>query len=967
MRFNLLGTLTVESGVGQAVPLGSRKQRQLLAMLLLWPNETVGSAQLVAALWGDEAPASASANLRTYVFGLRRLLDVPDTPPRIVAGAGGYLLRVGQQERDVDRFDAAAARGRACLAAGDAAAAQAELTVAVSMWRGGPLADVPLAPPAAGRVAALTERYLLAEEDLAEVTLRLGDPADAVRRLRVLLERHPLRQRAWEQLMLGLHRLGDIAGALNAFHTARRMLAEQTGLDPGPRLRRLHDDILHQRDLGGPATMAPGSTGSTVHDLPPAVEPFVGRTAEIATVRADLEAGIGAVVALHGPGGVGKSALAVHLAHLSAPRFPDGVFYLDLRGAEPDPAPARPVDAIGRLLRAFSVPGGVVPMDETEASAAYRRYTAGRRILVILDNAHTAAQVAALLPVGPTSAAIITSRRHLATLPRGRHLPIDVLPTADAIDLLGRAGAGGRVGAEPAAADRLALLCGHLPLALRVAAARLASRPGWSLAAFADRLADPARRLDELSYDDLGVRRTLRMAYEALSEGDAHERLCAGAFRLIGDVPLTVVSVGAVAALLGRGTGEAHPVVETLADQRLLEPRQPGRYEMHDLLRLLAGEQAQMHESPAERTAALQRLVETYIVAAERATALANAGWTPTDALPEPIGPWQTWPESAVEVSGWLDTEHLNIVAAVTRASDIGGEPARLAVNLAWLSYPLFWRGGYPAEALALIDRSLALTAALALDTEYAVSLYYRAKLRQADGDPAGAQADLLAGAEVAEGLQDHLRLSAYLDALGNLHYLTGEPVQALRCHERALTLRRQHGTPLHLGGSLSNMADAQFDAGQPEQALAGTREALRIARRIGATGLEGAALAMLGQLECRAGDHAAAERTLTEAMARTAATGDLPTQCEATLARCAARLAGGRPGQALDDAVSARDLASRIGDRYLRAVAARAMAVATTAAGDAPAGRRLAAEAGADLRRLRGYHSPMYASFFGR
>ncbi|WP_433348671.1 BTAD domain-containing putative transcriptional regulator [Micromonospora sp. CA-111912] len=964
MRFNLLGPLTVESAAGRAVPLGSRKQRQLLATLLLTPNEVVGAAQLIAALWGDEPPASALANLRTYVLGLRRLLDAPDTPPRIVADAGGYLLRVRQQERDVDRFDAAASRGRACLAVGDAAMAQAELTVAVDMWRGDPLADVPLSPLTAGRVAALTERYLLAEEDLAEATLQLGTPGETVRRLRALLERHPQRQRAWEQLMLGLYRLGDVTGALDAFRAARRMLAEQTGLDPGPRLRRLHEDILHNRDPSGPVVAPPRATSSTVHDLPPAVEPFVGRATEIAAGRAELEAGTGAVIALHGPGGVGKSALAVHLAHLCAEHFPDGVLYLDLRGAEPA---APPIDALGRLLRALGVPSGAAPVDEAEATAVYRRYVAGRRILVILDNAHTAAQVAALLPAGPPSAAIITSRRHLATLPRGRHLPVDVLPVPDAVDLLGRAGADERIAADPASAHRLALLCGNLPLALRVAAARLASRPGWPLAAFADRLADPARRLDELSYDDLGVRRTLHLAYAALSEGDAHERLCARAFRLIGAVPLAVISVGAVAALLGRGPEEAHAVVETLADQRLLEPRQPGRYEMHDLLRLLAYEQAQAHESGADRAAALRRLVETYIVAAERATALANAGWTPTDPLPDPVGPWQTWPETVVQVSGWLDTEHPNIAAAVARASETGGEPARLAVRLAWLSYALFWRSGYPVEALALIDRGLALTATLGLHTEYAVTLYYRAKLRQADGDPAGAEADLLAGAKVAEGLPDHLLLSACLDALGNLHYLTGDPVRSLRRHEQALALRRQHGTPLHVGGSLSNMADAQFDAGQPEQALTGAHEALRIARRIGATGLEGAALAMLGQLECRAGDLDAAERTLTEAMARTAATGDLPTQCEAALARCAARLAGGRPRRALDDAVSARDLASRIGDRYLRAVAARAMVAATTAEGEPPAGHRPDTEAAADPRRLPGYRSPMYESFFGR
>lgn len=966
MRFNLLGPLTVESATGQPVSLPSVKQRTVLAALLLWPNEVLASSDLIGAVWGDEPPVSAPANLRTHVLGLRRLLDDPDAPPRIEARAGGYLLRVHSHERDVDRFDAAAVRGRALLAAGNAAAAQAELTEAAGVWRGDPLADVPPSPVMAGRVAALGERRLLVEEDLAEATLRLGAAAEAVRLLRALLEREPLRQRAWEQLMLGLYRLGDVAGALDAYRVARHSLIDQTGLDPGPGLQRLHDDILHHRVPAASAVPASPPAGPAVHDLPPSVEPFVGRSAEIAAINEDILSGTGSVVALHGPGGVGKSALAVHVAHSVTAQFPDGVLYLDLRGAESGATPVRPADAMARLLRALGVPGFTAPGDEAEATAAYRRHTANRRILLILDNAHTAAQIAALLPAGPGAATVITSRRHLATLPRGRHLAIDVLPPQDAVDLLGRAGAGERIAADPASAQRLAQLCGHLPLALRVAAARLASRPGWPLRALTDRLADPARRLDELSYDDLGVRRTLRLGYEALSEGDAHERLCADAFRLIGDVPLAVVTVGGAAALLGVDPGQAHDVLETLADHRLLEPRQPGRYELHDLLRILAREYSRTEVRRQESAAALRRLIEMYTMAAQRATALANGGWTPADEPPVPAGRWQTWPENAVDVPGWIEEEHLNIAAAVSRASEIGGEAVRPAVRLAWLSYALFWRSGYPAEAHALIDRSLAMTTALELTTEHAVTLYYRAKLRQAGGDVAGAEADLRAGAELAERLGDHLRLSGCLDALGNLHYLCGDPRRALSCHERALALRREHGTELHVAGSLSNMADARLDAGQPQEAIQGAREALEVARRIGATGLEGAALAMLGQLECRLGDPETAERTLAEAIERTAATGDLPTQCEATLARCAARLAAGRPGQALGDAAAARELAGRIGDGYLRAVAAHAMAAATAGIGDHTAARELAAEAEVDLKRLNGFRSPMYAALFG-
>ncbi|MEV6963766.1 BTAD domain-containing putative transcriptional regulator [Hamadaea sp. NPDC051192] len=965
MRFNLLGPLTVENIAGQPVPLPSAKQRTVLSALLLWPNEALAAADLITALWDADPPASAAANVRTYVLRLRRLLEEPGTPPRIAARNGGYLVRVRPDERDVERFDAAAERGRASLSAGDTTRARAELSEAAGLWRGEPLADVPPSPLLTRRIGLLRERRMLVAEDLAEATLRDGAIAEAVRLSRALLDDDPLRQRAWEQLMFGLYRLGDVPGALDAYRTARRVLVEQTGLDPGPRLQRLHDDILHHRD---PVTTV--SSRPAVHDLPPAVEPFVGRAAETAAILRDLHGDAGSVVALHGPGGVGKSALAVHVAHQLAARFPDGVLYLDLRGAKTGAIPVRPVDAIARLLRALGVPAAAVPSEEAEAAAAFRRHTAHRRLLLVLDNADSAAQVADLLPAGP-AAAVITSRRHLATLPRGRHLAVEVLAERDAVELLGQAGAGQRIAADPGGARRVAELCGNLPLALRIAAARLASRPGWPLQAFVERLDDPARRLDELSYDDVGVRRTLRLGYEPLSEGGPHEQLCARAFRLVGEVPLAVVTVGATAALLGVAPRQAHEVLETLADQRLLEPRLPGRYELHDLLRILAGEDARARESAPERAAALVRLIESYAFAVEHATALLNGGWTPADSLPEPARPapdgpwsppWSPLPGNAAEVPAWLDAEQPNIAAAVTRASEIGGVATRPAVRLAWLSYALFWRGGAPAEAHRLIERSLAMTAALDLTTEHAVTLYYRAKLRQAGGDAVGAEADLRSGAQLAGRLGDQLRRSGCLDALGNLFYLRGDPRQAVRCHDQALRLRRTHGTPLHVAASLSNMADARFDAGRQRQALAGVREALEIARRINATGVEGAALAMLGQLEFRLGDAVAAQRTLAETIELTATTGDLPTQCEATLARCAVRLSVGR-ADAFDDATAARDLAGRIGDRYLRAVATHAMAVAS---GDDPRAQQLAAEAYAELKRLTGFGSPMYAAFFG-
>ena len=346
MRFELLGPFRVYHD-GRSVPLGSVKQRLLLATLLLRPNEVVGTDELTAMLWGDEEPPSAAANLRTYVRGLRRALGGGATWDGITAAGGGYLLRVGPGERDLDLFDAAAARGREAFTASDLDRAETELSAALGLWRGTPLSDLPLRSTLARRAAQLEERRLLVEEDYAEAVLALGASADVVHRLRGLLDRHPLRQRAWGQLMVGLYRIGDVAGALDAFRQARQTLAEETGLDPAPELVTLYDDILHHRPglaaqpPTAPDRPAPDTTVGPLlqrpEQLPRAVPEFVGRSVELATLdgllhgAAEGPASV-AISVVSGMAGVGKTALALHWAHRVADHFPDGQLYVNLRG-----------------------------------------------------------------------------------------------------------------------------------------------------------------------------------------------------------------------------------------------------------------------------------------------------------------------------------------------------------------------------------------------------------------------------------------------------------------------------------------------------------------------------------------------------------------------------------------------------------------------------------------------------------
>ncbi|MFD0591671.1 BTAD domain-containing putative transcriptional regulator [Catellatospora coxensis] len=293
VHFDLLGPLTVTRD-DRPVPLGSTKQQLILAALLLRPAEAISTGELAAMLWGDLPPASAAANVRTYVRGLRQALaGQRRAERRILTTPGGYLLHVEPGERDVDRFDAAAARGRAALAEGDPAGAQAELAAAVALWRGPALAGLPVPRLLSGRVGQLEERRLLAEEDYAVARIALGEPAEVIPRLRALLDRHPLRQRAWAQLMMCLYQIGDVAGALAAYRQARRVLAEQTGMDPGPELTRMHDDVLHHRVAGRPVSPAArcrrrrGSCRSCRRDSRAATPSWPGSTPGCAPVRGD--------------------------------------------------------------------------------------------------------------------------------------------------------------------------------------------------------------------------------------------------------------------------------------------------------------------------------------------------------------------------------------------------------------------------------------------------------------------------------------------------------------------------------------------------------------------------------------------------------------------------------------------------------------------------------------------------------
>ncbi|MFJ4673134.1 AfsR/SARP family transcriptional regulator [Kitasatospora purpeofusca] len=601
---------------GEELPLGSPQQQGLLLSLLFRSGRQVSGGQLIDDLWGDEPPASAHGVIRTYVHRLRRVLG----PDVLTSLGGGYLLVADHDGLDTARCENLVARARMLRSDGRPAEAATALRAALALWRGEPMSGVP-GPYVQRRRREWEERRLAVLEARLEAEAEAGAArgtvggrwTGAVAELTALVEEHPLRERLSELLMLALYRSGRQADALEAYRAADRRLRTELGVAPGPGLRELHGRILAAdrtltvpvvREVGVPAATArevaasevaptfPGEAAGTAgadpvallvpDQLPSAVADFTGRVAEAEALRAALrEPGCVPVAAVAGMGGVGKTALAVQVAHDLAGEFPDGRLHLDLHGT--DGRPTRPEDALAVFLRSFGVVGGAIPTGLAERAARYRSLLSGRRVLVLLDNARDAEQVRPLLPGSPGCAVLITGRTRIGALPNARFTELAVLSADEAVTLLTRTVGGERVAAEPEAARELVRLCGQLPLAVRILAARLACRPGWSIARLVEQLGGERYRLDVLRAGDLAVEPSFRFGFDQL---DAEQ---ARAFRLLAVPEVPDLSPGEVAAVLDRPAAAAEELAESLVDCSMLEiAANPDRYRYHDLLRAFA-------------------------------------------------------------------------------------------------------------------------------------------------------------------------------------------------------------------------------------------------------------------------------------------------------------------------------------------------------------------------------------------
>lgn len=845
LGFGVLGPLELTRD-GKPVPVNGPKLRVVLAALLLGANATVSIDRLMEHLWGEQPPATARKNTQLYALRLRRILGDESV---IETRSDGYALRLRPDQLDLLRFRQLIRAAQDARNTNDPAAELDLLTDALRCWRGTPLDDIPSESLQQENVAQLAEERLLARERYLEVCLELGRHREIVGLLGRLTSENPWQESFWELLLLALHRSGRLADALETYRTVHRRFTDELGVEPGQRLRQIHQMLLAVPTEPAPPTEHAVPLSPLVGQLPADLPSFSGRSEDLAALDAFGSPDRGPahrVLAIVGPGGIGKTALAVHWAHRAHDRFPDGQLFVDLRGYA-STSPVSTTQALTLCLLALGVPARHVPVTVEEQIMLYRASLAGRRVLVVLDNAVDADQVRPLLPSSPGCVVLVTSRgdlRGLTVLNDARVLGLDVLTTSDARDLLAELLGADMAMAEPAAVDQLVELCGHLPLALRIAAANLVGEKHSSIVEYAAALRND--RLAELAIvgdPAVAVRATFQLSYAALDEQTRR------VFRLLGRVPGPDFTVAAASAVTGMAQGTRRSL-DLLVSASLLTRRTSQRYQFHDLVREYAAACASTEEPAADLAAADARLFEHYLRTADAATALLFPAVRRliTADVADPVRFDDE--EAALR---WLDDERVNLVAAVER----GVASADLRHYCGLLADALrgyFALRGHAADGLEL--STSALTAARAAGdrrVEVAV-LVLRGLIYYNLSDYEQATTQLDVALEVNRHAPDPRAEMECLYNLGRVYSQLGRPHDVKRHHEQALAIAREIGDEATEAREINYVGVALLSLGQIDRATACHQEALEISRRIGDRSIRMPALNGLGLAHWSAG-----------------------------------------------------------------------------------------------------------------
>ncbi|TLP58585.1 tetratricopeptide repeat protein [Microbispora tritici] len=842
-RLQLLGPVAAWRE-GRTVDLGPPLQRAALCVLAARAGRVVTKDTLIGGLWGDRPPNTAEQSVYTYIAGLRRVLE--RAPGRrgpystLISRSRGYVLERGVVEADVGDFERHLAEARRLQAAEDPRGVLRTLDAASDCWSGPALCGVP-GPFAEAERVRLEELRLTALEDRADAMLDLELHQEAVTALTELVAEAPLRERTRDLLMLALYRTGRQADALDTYLDVKRLLAERLGVDPGEALRERYELILRADPSLDPErseTTDAGPGARPPRQLPRAATGFVGRVEELVRLRSLLTPWDGgvpqAVVAITGAPGTGKSALAVQAAHTAAHAFPDGQLYVNLLGATPGVGRLEPIGVLARLLRALGLEGKAVPTEEDEAAAVLRDRLEGRRTLILLDDAAGPEQVRSLLGLPSGNTVLITSRESFAVADDCVRIILRRMRRSEGVTVLSKLVGAERILGDPAAAAHLVELCGGLPLALRLAAARLGERPDWNARDLGVRLEDRRRTLHELESGQIAVRSSLELSYEALARGGALDRLAARTLCHLGVLHVASVTADVVAALVGEPADAAERALDRLVRAHLLETGEAGRYQPHDLVRLFTIELADTHLTPHARKDALMRALGFYGATTRHASTLLD---------PHRVHlPWPDVPQrpltltTPAEARAWLDQELTHVISAASQAmAKDDDESARLG---AYVGFALTWqliREARYKEQLELSRQALSIG--------------------KRTGDP-----DIQA---LAYG-----QISTSLASLGR-------PEEALPYQEAELELRRAQRDRFGEMRALGNLSTAQFDSGRYAEAYRSAEAQNAIAREIGSAVGERHSLLMAGSARRGLGDTAAAMNLLEQALSLARVAGD--------------------------------------------------------------------------------------------
>jgi DNA-binding SARP family transcriptional activator/tetratricopeptide (TPR) repeat protein len=856
----LLGPVSVERD-GQVVGAGPPQQQATLAVLAVNVGSPTSVERITAAIWGDRPPSSAHGTVRTCVYRLRKILT--DQDAGIESSSQGYVLRTARRELvDLHRFTVLVNDARALPTKERAS----RLREAVDLWRGNAFSGLDGDYFDTWRTRLNGER-VAAIQDWCEATLELDQPDRTIVALHELIAIDPFKERSYELLMLALARSSQQAEALAVYEQVRRRLAEELGLDPGPRLRELHERVLSS----DPALVrAEEQHVSVPAQLPSDVLAFSGREHELADAESPAP-----VTLIHGTAGVGKTTFAVHVAHRIAADFPDGQLFINLQGFYRNMSPVPPSTAIKSLLEGLGIPPAQVPDDLPGQTAYYRTVMAGKRCLIVLDNARDSEQVLPLLPGNPRCAVIVTTRTMLTQLTMAtgaRVIQLDLLTPAEAEALLRARLGDRRVDAEPTAIPKIIAKCARLPLALAITAARAALRPQLPLAGIADELADVHSTLDAFTSQtpDLDVRSVISWSYIALSPKSA--RL----FRILSLHPGMAFDLTVAANLYGAERSTVALLVEDLISAHLVEQPGPRRYSWHDLIRAVAGEELAGHAEDC--TAAFARMLDYYL----RSTSSAAATFSKNHRLPAlaPSEHRATEPDSFTDYQvavDWLTERYTTVLELIEQAARRGHHAA--AWRLAWCLRHFQDRQGHWRDKLAV--QRMALESARLAEEPIGVAYANRGLARALTlvKDYSAAEKHIQAAIEFFVASGDRMELAYCKRQHSWIVELRGDDCGALALAQEALVIFRELDWKPGLASSLNAVGWYEVMTGNPERAVALSRESVALFETVGDLYGLAEACGSLGTAYLAMGDLARSAGTLERALSLHTRLGSLADQ----------------------------------------------------------------------------------------